>query len=80
MIIEVLIYILIFVTVVPLSSLLIKLCDDEIILDKKYFNYFFYFLIFVLLLFLIFYREISMILSIVYLIVLIYLMSIKKHK
>ncbi len=78
MIIQILLYLIILGTSFPVSRFLAKLCDDELILDRKYFIYLFYTLILVAFILLIFYFNISMLLSLLYLALVVTFMVPKK--
>lgn len=78
MVIEILGYLLILVTAFPVSRFLAWLCDDELIIDRKYFVYFFYCLILVTFILLIFYFNLSMLLSLLYLALVLTFMIPKK--
>ena len=77
MIIEAVIYLLILLTVIPFGLVLAKLCEDELIKDRRYFMILSKFLLITSVAGLIFYRGTSIILAPIYM-VLVLLVMIKK--
>jgi hypothetical protein len=68
MVIEIVLYLLLLATSLPVGLFLAWLCDDELIKDRKYFSLFSYFLLLITILLFFFYFKISLILALVYLI------------
>jgi len=80
MILEVILYLLVFATSWPMGLLLAWLCEDEIIKDRKYFFMMSYFLIICLILIFIFFFNKDIILAIIYLIVILVILIRRGRK
>jgi len=80
MLIEVIIYIILLATALPVGAYLAKLCDDELVKDRRYFRLMSYTFLILALIFLIFYDNSSIILSLIYMVLLFEVMIYQSRK
>lgn len=80
MLIEVIIYIILLATALPVGVYLSNLCDDELVKDRRYFRFMSYALLIMALIFLIFYNNSSIIFTLIYMVLLFEVMIYKSRK
>jgi hypothetical protein len=80
MVLEIVLYVLVFITAIPAGLLLAWLCDDELIYPRRYFKTMIFILLMGVVGFLVFYRNFSAILSMGYMALVFFVMLWKGRK